>query len=687
MRRDAGRALAITLLTSALYFVAARFGLLLALEKTNASPVWPPSGIALAAVLLLGRRVWPGILLGAFLSNLLVFIHNFAQASASLVAVSAAIAAGNTLEALAGHALFRRFVGTKDALIRVESVFRFVVISLAVCLVAASIGTSSLVLGDLLGQVPAGAVWLTWWLGDVAGILVLAPLALIWSSPSSRREHPGGPVEAVGLLALIVLASWQGFGSTLPLIFLIVPPLIWTSLRFGPRGAAAAVMLVSGIALWSTVHGLGPFAGRPTNEALLLVQSFVCVLAVTYLALSAAVTERQSAQGQLRASQEILEQRVAERTAVAEHQTEELRRLATQLVGAEQLERRRLSRILHDQVQQLLVAIQFRLARLAATSGTMSVDAESVRRISGLVSQVLGTLRDLTVHLSPPILQDRGLPAAVEWLARDMKEKQGLTVTFEARECESLDESTRMFVYEAIRELLFNVVKHGETREAALRIRGTPGGWLDVDVSDAGRGFDPRSSMGARDGFGLFSIRERVRSLGGQVTVESAPGRGTRVRMLVPRLGAPARGENGQTGPAGLEGAQLGNAPDGDIHVLIADDHAIVREGLVSLLERERGIRVVAQASDGEQAVRLARELSPHVAILDVSMPHMGGLEAARRIRQDAPQVRVIGLSMYQDPDMARAMKAAGAMAYLSKDRAGEDLAALIREAGGAPAS
>src|SRR5688572_20458969 len=125
MRRSAGRDLALVLLTAILYFAAARFGLLLALETTNASPVWPPSGIALAAALLMGRRVWPGILLGAFFSNLSVFALNFSQVSVPLVAVSAAIAVGNTLEALVGHALFRRVVGENDALVRVDSVFRF----------------------------------------------------------------------------------------------------------------------------------------------------------------------------------------------------------------------------------------------------------------------------------------------------------------------------------------------------------------------------------------------------------------------------------------------------------------------------------------------------------------------------------------------------------------------------------
>ena len=301
-----------------------------------------------------------------------------------------------------------------------------------------------------------------------------------------------------------------------------------------------------------------------------------------------------------------------------------------------------------------------------------------MEKSSALIGQAIGSLRDLSVQLSPPILQDRGLPGALEWLARDMKDKHGLEVIVHIVRCETLGEATRLFAFEAVRELLFNAAKHAGTSEAIVRARVLPDERLEVEVEDQGRGFELSGALRARQGIGLFSIQERVRAMGGRFEVDSAPGRGTLIRMIIPQkiAGEATNGFTPDTAPpSGIEGRPAGR----ELLVLIADDHPVVREGLVTLLHREPGIRVVGQAADGEEAVRMARALRPDVAVLDVSMPRMTGLEAARRILDHLPGTRIIGLSMHHDADMGRAMRAAGAAAYLSKDRAAEDLAALIR--------
>jgi signal transduction histidine kinase len=668
--------LVVILATGALYFAAARFGLLLALEHTNASPVWPPSGLALIAALVAGRRVWPGIAAGAFLSNLLGFQQNHAASLPIVTAISLVIAIGNTLEAVAGERLFRRLIGSNEEFSHVRGMSRFVLLSLSVCIIAATLGTATVSAAGLSPAVSTWHIWVTWWLGDVAGILVFVPPALLWRRPLPRWNRLRA-LEALVLAVLLSATTWLVFRSTFPLTFLTLPPLVWASLRFGPRGASLSVLLVSGIALRHTVQAAGPFAAVDANTALLLMQAFVCVIAVTHMSLAFAVQESREARLALLASGEALERKVAERTGIADRRAQELRRLAAELVETEQRERERLSRVLHDHVQQLLVAARLRLKKLSMMQAGGDL-AESVEKSSALIGQAIGTLRDLSVQLSPPILQDRGLPGALEWLARDMKDKHGLEVIVHTVRCEALGEATRLFAFEAVRELLFNAAKHAGTSEAIVRARMFPDERLEVEVEDQGRGFEPSGASRARQGIGLFSIQERVRAMGGHFEVDSAPGRGTLIRMTIPQQMASAA-VNGFTPDAGPRPDPGGRPAGRELLVLIADDHPVVREGLVTLLHREPGIRVVAQAADGEEAVRMARALKPDVAVLDVSMPRMTGLEAARRILNDLPRTRIIGLSMHHDADMGRAMREAGAAAYLSKDRAAEDLAALIR--------
>jgi diguanylate cyclase (GGDEF)-like protein/PAS domain S-box-containing protein len=295
------------MLVAGLYYAGARLGLLLAFEETNASPVWPPSGIAFAAVLLLGYRVWPGIWLGAFLANVVVFLANQTAGLQTIVVVSSVIAIGNTLEALTGGFLLRRFVGTGSPLDRDQDVIRFVAAALLMCAVSPSIGPSAITLGGMAPPEMYGTIWFTWWLGDTAGVLVVTPLVLAWGRRVRMRADPRRLAEAVPWLVLLVVSSWVGFGGAFaakahsyPLAFLPLPFLVWAAFRFGHRGATTAIAMASGIAVWKTVHGLGPFAIGTMNESLLLLQGFVGVVTVTILTTAAVVYERRQAEEKFR---------------------------------------------------------------------------------------------------------------------------------------------------------------------------------------------------------------------------------------------------------------------------------------------------------------------------------------------------------------------------------------------------
>ena len=303
------------------YYAAARLGLLLQLPGTNASPVWPPSGIGLAALMMFGLRVWPGIMLGAFLANLLTL-----PSTPAGVLASSAICAGNTLEAVVALVLLRRFVPSSDPFDRARDVFKFVLTASLACAVASTGGTASLWLAGIIPAEIVGRVWLTWWLGDVAGMLVLTPALVCWW----RSPRPGfSAAKTLELVVLVVLSvgttdllfdGWMSSNVITSLPYLVViPSLLWAAIRFGPRESASLAVLMSAIAIarswWWSRPGepgaapqtlIGPFLS-PTisaNDSLLMLQIFVCAIAVTAIALAAAVAERTQAEGSLRESEQ-----------------------------------------------------------------------------------------------------------------------------------------------------------------------------------------------------------------------------------------------------------------------------------------------------------------------------------------------------------------------------------------------
>jgi PAS domain S-box-containing protein len=292
-----GRRFLSVIALAGLYFAAARLGLSLASVHTNVSPVWPPTGIAIAAVLLLGYRAWPGILLGAFLANLLTPVS---------IATSVGIAVGNTMEALSAGFLLRS-VDFHKSFDRARDVFKFVVAALLCTMLAATIGDLSLCLGHSAQWQQFGALWVTWWLGDLTGALTVGPLLLTWGIKSREWLPKRRYLEAVLLLSLLSVAAIATFGKSgptplhyYPLTRLIVPFFLWAAFRLGHRGVTLATMTISVFAVLGTVLGLGPFVDRTPNEALLQLQLFVGSNAVMFLFLVAVVEERRRSQDSLR---------------------------------------------------------------------------------------------------------------------------------------------------------------------------------------------------------------------------------------------------------------------------------------------------------------------------------------------------------------------------------------------------
>ena len=305
-----------------IYFLAAKFGLSLAFVNKQVTAVWPPTGIALASLLIFGIKFWPGVALGAFLIN--------AATGSPFTAVG--IATGNTLEAVIGAAALRRLVQFNPALDRLRDVFGLAVFAAAISTaVSATVGVASLCVG---GMPWAGAapVWLVWWLGDGLGDLVVAPVLLTWVS-RPRLEWRGGKLAGfTALYAGLVLAGWAVLAgrmiptsATQSLAYLVFPFIIWAALRFGPRETATAVFVISSMAIWGAIHDRGPYAIGTFNERLNMLQIFMGVTALTALILGAVTAERARADEDLRRLLNELDLRVRDRTAEQERKSSVLR--------------------------------------------------------------------------------------------------------------------------------------------------------------------------------------------------------------------------------------------------------------------------------------------------------------------------------------------------------------------------
>ena len=299
------------------YFATARLGLELAMPGGHVTPVWPPSGIALAVVLLCGRRVWPGIWLGSFAANLWDFYGSRGSLATEIVA-SLAIACGAAVTATLGGRVVRHFADDRHSLERVGDVFALLALGgAASCVISATLGLATLAAGGFTQAADFAAVWQTWWLGDTAGVFVVTPLLLAWSQRPSWLARPAVWLEAACCFGLLVAAAYVVFVplSGRPLAFIFMPLLVWPALRFRARGATAAVALIAALAVWGTVHESGPFILGTRNEALLTLELFLSLVVLTALCLAAVVSEREQAEVARRRVLDELESRVSERTA------------------------------------------------------------------------------------------------------------------------------------------------------------------------------------------------------------------------------------------------------------------------------------------------------------------------------------------------------------------------------------
>jgi PAS domain S-box-containing protein len=413
--------------------------------------------------------------------------------------------------------------------------------------------------------------------------------------------------------------------------------------------------------------------------------------------------ERKATESQLRHHQDKmqafadqLEQLVDERTQELVQSRDQLRALATELNLAEQRERKRVATELHDYLAQLLVLAKMKLGQGKRLADRSPACADFIRESEEVLTEALTYTRTLVADLSPPVLHDFGLPAALGWLGQQMERHQlKVAVRVSPHVHVKLPTDQALLVFQSVRELLMNIAKHSGTGEACLSLDQVDR-YLRIEVRDEGMGFMVSSHSSHSTKFGLFSIRERMRALGGTFEIDSAPGNGTTATLTLPLVVEPVpESDNLESGTKDEDPVRVltsGPAPSHlasfsspqrakPMRVLLVDDHAMVRQGLRSVLDGYADIDVVGEASNGEEAVAMTERFRPALVLMDINMPKMSGVEATARIKTRHPEIVVIGLSVQAGHESHLAMLKAGATRLLTKEAAVDQLHHAILQA------
>jgi signal transduction histidine kinase len=644
------------------YFAAAKFGLsFFALIHPSASAVWLPTGIAMAAVLLGGFRFLPAVFVGAFLANV---------TTAGSVSSSLGVALGNTLETVLAVSLVERFAGGRQAFNSPAGILKFIVLAAFLSTtVSATMGVLSLTVGGVPTDAAAGEVWLTWWLGDAAGAVVVTPLVVLWWTNRSWDLAARKLVEAALLIAAIGGVGAATFFhprlSQYPIAFLCLAPLVWGALRFGPREIATAIAVLGVVATTATATDRGPFAMLTANESLLVLQAFLGRISMTALPMAALTVERRAALKRERAAR-------AEADAASRSKDEFLA-------------------ILSHELRNPLAAISMAATVLDTGAQTGESSARLVASISRQAQHLARLIDDLLeigrmtanklILRKEPLELGEAARRCVETLAQAQGLAAGrIEVALEA----VWIDADPVRITQVVQNLLTNALKHTPVGKRIRVIGRDLGAVAELCVEDEGFGippdllpnvFDPftqgrqgldRSAGGL--GLGLTLVRRLTELHNGTIVAQSGGvDRGSAFTLRFPSRAAPA---------GAVAVASERARADRPRRLLVVEDNVDARQTLRTLLEALG--HEVHEAGDGEAGVAAALERRPDLVFVDIGLPRLDGYEVARRLRDAKFGARLVALTGYGRDDDVKRAREAGFDEHLLKPATLEQLRAAI---------
>jgi signal transduction histidine kinase len=530
-----------TLLVVALcYFLAAKLGLSLAVATEQVTAFWPPTGIALAALLLAGYRVWPGIFLGALIAN---------ATSNEMLLTAAGIAVGNTATGLLGAFLLRSRYKFHATLERTRDVVSLVAVAVISTVLSSTLGTLNLIVAGIVSWPAFASVWWVWWVGDTLGIMLIAPFLLSWATHPRFEWRGWRLIEYAALFSALAIVSYFVFAQKVAIgqpytlmAYATFPFLIWAALRFEQREVVSSTLIIAAIAVWGAAHNRGLFAVGTLDERLISFDTFVGVVGMTALLLGATTAERRRSRERLRRARNEMERRVLERTAQLERANAELSEFSYSMSHDLRAPLRAVnaySELLAEKYAAVFDSEALRLlAAIAKNSRQMGRMIDDYLRLIRLRSEPL-EMRALDVHALVREL-------IVESFDRTTREK----VRFDVRAlpvvvCDST------LIRQVFANLLSNAVKFSWKSDPPLVEIG--GRSADDEaiyyVKDNGIGFDmqwsdqlfkvfrrlhPREFDG--DGIGLATVACIVQRHGGRVRAEGAVGQGSTFSFSLPHV-------------------------------------------------------------------------------------------------------------------------------------------------------
>ena len=630
LRRRLSAATTFVVLTL-VYFVAGKLGLKLAFLQASASPVWPPAGIALGALLVFGYRTWPAIFVGAFLVNV---------TTAGNVTTSLVIAAGNTLEAICGAWLVNRFASGIRVFDRSRDVFKFAFAAAASTVISPTVGVTGLMLAGFVDWTRYGAVWVTWWLGDATGDLIFAPVVILWAIGPPPRWNRNKAFE-VGLLLLLLVALGEAiFGGwfpinakNYPIAFICGPIVIWMAFRMSQRETATGIFIVSAIAIWGTLQNFGPFVMETQNQSLLILQIATAVLTLTAMALAAGMAERRRAEAALERQKSLVESANRTKDNFLAMLSHELRTPLTPVVLA-------------------LETLQARWPDEEANSAL-----EMIRRNVDVESHLIDDLLDITriskgkLELSMKTLDAHAEVNQAVAMCRAEAEAKKIQVEIDFRAANHHVAADEARFQQIIWNLLKNAIKFSREKDkVTISSRNESPDQLTISVQDHGIGIAPDVIHRIFDPFeqGERSSKQRFGGLGLGLAISKSLAQ-AHGASLVAKSDGPNCGATfsltTRTVPSAPGGPELSETKlrisEGVFRILMVDDHADKCAILEKLLTGH-GHRVTA-AHDMSSALGCAEGERFDLVISDVGLPDGSGMELMTHLKATS---RIPGIAM-----------------------------------------